>query len=428
VLLLGLFVAWKTDPTLSIGVRMGVGDWKTSSRYNALHLSNVIPQPVHKLHELGMIQLSKGGYFKAGARSNRTTRIMAATPLIALFEQHDLELAELEPPRERELVVLRDGKNRDIEYHDTPQTNLWRAALRAYNELLWETFIDLPDFEQPYVVRPIRAGARQGDEQRIAICGNDFAVRRVFSRGNWESNGRFFGGWWQQMSKDIRKHLHINNEATVVIDFKGMHIAVLSKERGHPIVGDPYSLHKRAMPEDVQDKRSTLKQLILTAINARSAKAAYQAFREGQPHGSREASLTNRELPAAIDVFVEKHPHLKECLFADEGIRLMHLDSRVAYSVINRLTTQRVPVLCIHDSFIVAASHQALLQQEMDRAATFVFGAPLKTETTVGYRIHDPDYDDPDPLPNHLTATAGYRRRSAWARRQSAQAPEEELY
>lgn len=37
VLILDLFVAWKNDPTPTIGVGLGNGDYKVGSRYNALH-------------------------------------------------------------------------------------------------------------------------------------------------------------------------------------------------------------------------------------------------------------------------------------------------------------------------------------------------------------------------------------------------------
>lgn len=422
VLLLDLYVAWKTDTTLSIGVSMGVSEWKTSSRYNALHLSKWIPALVHKLHDANWIELSKGSYKAPGSHSNRTTRIIAADALVALFVEHDVALADLEPPRERELIILRDANNKDIEYEDSPEIDIKRAVLRRYNEMLWSSFIDLPTVDEPIVTREIKEGPRKGLQQRIAIGGNDFAVRRVFSRGRWDCNGRFFGGWWQQMSKDVRRQIHINGESTVEVDFKGLHIAILSKEQGHPMVGDPYAMPGQVFPEQIQDQRAALKQLVLTSINAKSAKAAYQAFREGQLTGSPEASLKNAELSKAIDQFIEKHPHLKQCLFADQGIRLMHLDSEVARVVIQRLTHSNIPVLSIHDSFIVQAQHLDRLQHEMAEASAWKLGGPFKTETTRGHRCHNPEYDGLEPHPAHLVVAEGYKARLAAWRRRSAEA------
>ena len=48
-LLLDLFVAWKEDPDLVIGVSLKKGHYKTGSRYNALHISYKIVEVVHYL-------------------------------------------------------------------------------------------------------------------------------------------------------------------------------------------------------------------------------------------------------------------------------------------------------------------------------------------------------------------------------------------
>ena len=77
--------------------------------------------------------------------------------------------------------------------------------------------IDVPGRDSPIIARPIKEGPRKGLEQRIAIGGNDYSVRRVFSRGDWESNGRLFGGWWQQVPKDLRRQIYINDSPTVML-------------------------------------------------------------------------------------------------------------------------------------------------------------------------------------------------------------------
>lgn len=413
VLILDLYVAWKTDPTLSLGVHMRLGDWKTNSRYNALHLSSVIPKLIHKLHGLGMIELSKGSFGGAGNPKNRTSRIKAAKPLIALFEDHELRLNELEPPRDRELLILRDENNKELEYEDTPKTRILRAALSNYNELLWSSFLDLPSFNEPFVERLINESPRMGKVQRVAIGGNDFAVRRVFSRGSWELNGRFYGGWWQMMPKDIRRQIHINDRPTVEIDFKGLHVAMLSKEQGVPLTDDPYTLASPPFPIEVEDQRGALKQLVLTAINAKNAKEAFGAFRNGFDAKNPEVHLTNSQLQQAIDLFIVAHPQLKPCLFADQGIRLMGKDSRIANAVINRLTREGIPTLCIHDSFIVDATYHELLQSEMDRATSYVLGTPFKTSITRGRHCNNRCYDGDEAHPPQLIRTPGYEARLA---------------
>ena len=87
VVLLDLYVAWLTDPDLSIGVHPSTTAWNANSRYNALHLSKVIPDLVRRLSKAGLIQLAKGSYSGPGNKHNRTSRIRAEEPLKKLLRE-----------------------------------------------------------------------------------------------------------------------------------------------------------------------------------------------------------------------------------------------------------------------------------------------------------------------------------------------------
>ena len=43
VVMLNLYAAWKIDPKLPLAVEMGDASFKPGSRYNALHLSKLVP-------------------------------------------------------------------------------------------------------------------------------------------------------------------------------------------------------------------------------------------------------------------------------------------------------------------------------------------------------------------------------------------------
>jgi hypothetical protein len=57
---------------------------------------------------------------------------------------------------DREVIVLRDtdpetDKAFDVDYDDTDETRRMREDLRAYNNLLANTFIDIPTLEEPFI-------------------------------------------------------------------------------------------------------------------------------------------------------------------------------------------------------------------------------------------------------------------------------------
>ncbi|NIZ63528.1 hypothetical protein DL239_21460, partial [Sedimentitalea sp. CY04] len=360
VLLLDLYVAWTTHPDLSLGIHLNNSEWKTLSRYNALHLSKIITDYVHHLNGLGMIELSRGSYTAPGAPTNRTSRIRASERLRAHFREAKFGSEDIGRTANQECIILKrddedGGASKPIEYDDTAKTTAMRTQLRDYNTLLVRSFIDVPKLEDPYVQRLITTGLRTGQMVRLPLGpGNQF-VRRVFSRGDWELNGRYYGGWWQQIGSELRKRIHINDVPTIEVDFKGLHVNLLSILSGAgKIQGDPYDLTGGFLKgADRIQQRAYLKYLVLASINAKDKNSAFRAFRDNYPKGDPGKSFTNAALEAILNEFLTRTPQLKGSLFADQGIRMMKLDSDIAELVINHFTARSIPVLCIHDSFLI---------------------------------------------------------------------------
>ena len=196
----------------------------------------------------------------------------------------------------QECIVLRSGEGdaaRLVDYEDTDQTHKMRRDLVAYNSLLASSYIDIPGLDDPWVTR---RDAR-GREVRVHIDHHHQFVGRIFSRGDWSCNGRFYGPWWQQIDKTLRAQIFINDTPTVEVDFKGLHVAILSAERGVTIEGDPYDLPAGLVPGALPElQRILIKKLVLTALNAKSEHAAFASFREGFPTGHMAKGLTNKDL------------------------------------------------------------------------------------------------------------------------------------
>ena len=183
-------------------------------------------------------------------------------------------------------------------------------------------------------------------------------------------HGRFYGGWWQQIGSELRSHIFINGNPTVEVDFKSMHVALLNAQTGASVVYDPYAVSGEVFPDiDRALVRSWSKRLVLSAINAKDRKAAYGAFRKNSETGSFEKGLKDRELAQLLDVFIANNPHLKDFIGSDQGIKLMNKDSQIASQIIDTLTNKNIPVLTIHDSFIVQRHHFAELRIAMAMAS-----------------------------------------------------------
>lgn len=386
VVLLDLFVAWLQDPEMCVGVSMNSDAWRPRSRYNALHLSKQIIPIIRRLDEVGLIDRSGGSYNRETGVGNRTTRIRASSTLQKHFAASQITRDQIGHTPDRECIILRDadtdgGGGRQIEYEDTDETNRMRAELEAYNAVLAEAFIDIPSLERPFIEREITSGKAAGKMTRLPIDHHHHFVHRVFSRGNWGLNGRFYGGWWQQIGSKHRAQILINDTPTSEVDFKGMHIAILCAEQGIEPEGDPYELPPNTLPgTDADLQRKLVKRLVLTALNARDQTSAFQSFRDTWPTGHRGKTCTNEELTLLLQTFAKKYPRLEPMICADQGIRLMNIDARIAEWVHWHFTAQGIPVLSVHDSFIIDYTRVLELKRTMQEAARAVVGTPLAVD------------------------------------------------
>ena len=377
VLLLDLYVCWCEDKTKYIGISSNVNNW-SRGRYRALHLSKSILDILRWLVEEGYVEKRDYYHDSVDPSQSRTARYRASPKLQTLFKAAMFGLDDLCSHDEKETIILKDDVTDDtkadskssIEYEDTPTIIAMREQLKAYNQLLKRTHVDICSLTVPVVRRKIKNGKLREGYSTVAIGQHSKHVYRIFSRGSWELHGRFNGGWWQQIDSELRSQIFINGNPTVEVDFKAMHVSMLNAQTGSAVVYDPYAVGGRVFPDVDRDTvRSWNKRLVLAAINAKSRKGAYGAFRKSAETGSFEKGLKDRELARLLDAFIANNPHLTDFIGSDQGIKLMNKDSQIAAKIIATLTDKNIPVLTIHDSFIVQRHHFAELRIAMAMAS-----------------------------------------------------------
>ena len=78
--------------------------------------------------------------------------------------------------------------------------------------------------------------------------------------------------------------------------------------------------------------------------------------------------LTDKQLSVLLDGLRARHPTIADDLASDAGIELMNDDSRITEHVIKRFTERGLPVLTVHDSYIVHFSYHDVLQEVLEEA------------------------------------------------------------
>ena len=389
VLILDLYVKWLKDPSISIGFSKSMKDYKVGSRYNGLFIPRKIIEVEGLLVDAGYVEELQPFNSPDETARSYTTRIRHTEALRGLFSKLTLDLHGIDTHANEECIILHDkyvddpGDDtiRKIEYNDDDLNedevvllNTLRSQLQAYNALLKRTFIDIPSYTSSTFTRTITKGRNAGRQQTISLGPDNKFVVRIFNeglKGHWKRGGRFYRGWWQQIDKEDRSKIYINDQPTLEVDFKAFHPNLLSNELGVRLADDPYDLGELLLPEVIttqEQQRAYVKLLVLMGINADSDKKAYQAFRNSDRKDKLGQRLTDIQLGRLLKGFINKHPQFDGILNTGQALRLMNIDSQIANLVIDHFTQKDIPVLCIHDSFIIQYDKEPEMRRILDQA------------------------------------------------------------
>jgi hypothetical protein len=270
------------------------------------------------------------------------SRFKASAELIKLLSGQPLTV--LHDPCE--LLILRDIDGNLVEYSDTVRTRKMRRNLQEINEALLAVAIGLQGRRIIKSGDPLSVGGAN-----IGAAHNN--LHRVFNRGTFRLGGRLYGGWWQNIPKELRQHITIDGHRTIELDYPRLHPTFLYTQAGKPFEGDPYEI--------AGWDRSLAKMAFNTLVNADTRLAAVRSIaNEIGGEGARGAAdRLVREIEA-------KHASIAHMFGTGAGLRLMRHDSDLTEGLLlDLISTPRVAVLPIHDSYIVPERHKGELMEAM---------------------------------------------------------------
>jgi len=247
------------------------------------------------------------------------------------------------------------------------QHNLYRINQHLIQQCI---HLDVTDTQLADVLvrTSVNEQTKQTHEQVIDI--SQVQLRRIFSKGQLDKGGRFYGGWWQHLSGEHRPVIRINNKKTIEMDYSGIAINIIYALKHVPLSAhvDPYDI---GLP-DWQGKDDKRRRLIKQAFNAfiNDAKGNYRL-------SARSIKALGCNTQVLKDKIIQTHPVMSEVFATDIGLQAQYLDSCVAEDVMLSLLDLGITCLPIHDSFIVTASHYGILEQQMHKSFTKVMGAAI---------------------------------------------------
>lgn len=262
-------------------------------------------------------------------------------------------------------VILKDTHGHHIRYRDNNSLRSIRTDVLEQNELLRGLKITL---EGPVLkldnVGMYRIGGQVDPVRPVNPMFTE--LYRVFNNGDWAQGGRWYGGWWQQLPRNIRGHLLINGQQVCEEDYVACHLRLMCAIVGTPVpAGDPYRIAAidDAMHDPVAARRLT-KISFQILVNAETSAAAHMAIAAAiGPANHVAANFVVKAIKGHFSSFARLwHKGL--------GLYLQRLDGDIAADVMRDLRGQSIPVLSVHDSFIVPVHARERLLEAMDRAFT----------------------------------------------------------
>lgn len=344
--MLNAYVVHLLGSNVTFGIERGSNAFGKGSRYRSLYLTyDTFRAAYEGLKDLGYLQEVLRGFhdIRSGVPHGENTKVSGTDKLIDLLTSAaKLSLPRISTNPERPTLVLRDAQSQDLDYKPTKVTRAMQERVNRINARLMRHWVDLDisDEEMARLNDRLMSTPRKAGEKRpSALDVSNRTVRRIFNEGSFEIGGRFYGGWWQSVPSDYRKHITIDGKATVEIDYSGLHPAILYAEAGVDMPDDPYDIGLGL------SGRNAVKKAMLVLLNA-----------EGEP-----GHWTKAEIEKAAGVpwaeverrLTEKHQPIASSFNSSAWDRLQFADSELAEQVMLRFAEWRVPCLPVHDSFIV---------------------------------------------------------------------------
>lgn len=394
VFILDLYLTYTEDSERYVAFSRNKNSYRPGRKYHRKGLSHAVTVNVTDfLKNKGYASLTLGIYNPDNPYGKSyQARIRAKDKLIKLIESYgvtpDVEDEIPEDEDDNKLVILRAPKKKEVEtvgkeidYEYTPETLRMKENLKLINNqlkrhaiLLYITDSELKELNK----------RRSQDPNRGPVLFKNKSLHRTFNNNSWTQGGRFYGGWWQNIPREYRHLIRIDDKPVVEADYSGLHINMLyAKEKIPMPAGDVYHLDEYSNDDEF---RNFVKRMLLILVNSddrdEARKALHKAvYKEKSIILPKQIKSTKAEhLNPLMDAFADKHKPISHYFCTGIGIDLQYEDSQIAEKVLVHFSKMGYAILPMHDSFILHHGLEHELQQAMYDASKGQFGVGFKTD------------------------------------------------
>jgi len=400
-IILDLYVRYRTtggQGNIGVFTSNGAQTEIDSRQYKKL---GVLGGPIGQIRE--MLTSQEFIQYKQGVKGH-STKIKAMPEFIRYLESRGLSMDKI---RSRRVWPVVWSPVKDESSDETPINTRVPRPLAEEKGLK-----DLFELNSILQKSDIRVGS-------LPLYSFEKQCRRIFKDPDCTSYGRIHGGIWQNLPGKARSLITINGQGTVEVDISSTHPLIAYALGGYDLTeimvteGKPYDLsffpdctHTLELSSAGTTDREILKRGVMNCFNNETQRKAQQALQceinthkdiyTGRNHWlPRYRQLRGQGVtsPGLVEAISQKHHRIRDWFFqqgSDTGwLRLNIWESQIALKVIQYFNTLGVPVLPIHDSFIVPFDKQEELESVIVSSIEDVLGTSFTNKERL-YGIKPP--------------------------------------
>ena len=349
---------------------------------------------------LGYVEMIKRGYYSRQTGEGDQTRYRPTDTFLEHFEVVSSTLPkQLVGYEDTEPIVVQIATERRMkwkndkpkfiaikvkkEYTDNEQTRNWKDKLAIINDCIKRHWADLYLTDEHWAKLNTQL-LTDKDHDYSPIQLHRATLRRVFNSTSFDEGGRFYGAWWHNIPSAYRAFITIDGKFTDEFDYGRIHPTILFADKGIELEGDAYDIGIG------KEHRDIVKQSFNAMVQAKSKLTTPPKNIDWQSTGR-----TWRELRQLI---LDKHKPIEDSFFCSMGNRLQFRDSQLAEQILLRFAKQDIPVLPVHDSFIISRGLYSELVSVMHDEFEKMFGVSISIDdsakvTPVSFPAEDVDVD-----------------------------------
>jgi hypothetical protein len=342
---------------------------------HASRLSQVYGKPFNRavaLMEDDGLVITEVGYRHRSSTRYRASSTMTRTPVLMLPVVNDWNALSL---NDYEHVIVLNTDGDEGKANSLPPSRRWLSEMEDINKHLHRANIEIDgaahvaSWHSTITARLVSPHHRQ--------------LRRVFNV-TYEQGGRLFGGSWQTLPREDRKHIRIDGALVVNVDFTAMHLRLAYAEAGCDPQGDDlYDLtgtdHLRP---DWQTLREGRKRLVSVMFMSKRKLTQWPGMTPREREDIKSPFGRSAKVKDEVAAIRERHKAIAEWFECGRGLRLQRTESDILVAVLLKLNALGITALPIHDAVLVARSHGETAKRIMEAESRKVTGAKIPVKVS----------------------------------------------